>query len=447
MTDSSPPPRPARKPRRRWRWHVPPALMHGPEQLEGGEILTEMEGAQALVMFQLARDVSLWGSADPDERRPDPDATGPQGHSADRADFFTADAYSRLVAQLEAAGFDSGVEAPLRAAAEVLRAPGEVTRAQLTAACLDVSKWADEREMPGTALAWAQAGAIASPRDAAMGFRVGLLARRRAEYPRAESWFRRVIGLGRQAKDWESYSRAFLGLANLYIQRGNYPAARRFLIRGLRAARRHGLRELQASAYHDLFAIAVQTDQFGEANDLARLAFRAYGPRHPRLPVLASDIGLLWLLRGEFAPALDVLRAAHPHISHPCEQLLSWGNIARASGGAGDRAVYDEAWDNIWSYAGDWHNRENAPWALMDAARGATSLGDWTRAERAASTAREIAVRRKEAHVLAEAESVLDSVTRRLQFSATAPSSEDDALVQGLASDLTRYLRGKTAAE
>jgi tetratricopeptide (TPR) repeat protein len=421
--------------------------MHGPEQLEGGEILAEMEGAQAMVMFQLARDVSLWGSADPDERRPDPDATGPEGHSANRADFFTADAHPRLIAQMEAAGFDAGVEAPLRAAAEVLRAPGEVTRAQLTAACLDVSRWADERDLPGTALAFAQAGAIASPRDPAMGYRVGLLARRRAEYPRAESWFRRVIGLGRQAKDWESYAQAFLGLANLYMQRGNYPAARRFLIRCLRAARRHGLRELQAKAYHDLFAIAIQTDQLAEANDLARLAFRAYGSRHPRLPVLASDIGLLWLLRGEFAPALEVLRAAHPHISHPCEQLLSWGNIARAAGGAGDRATFDEAWDQIWSYAGDWHNRENAPWALMDAARGATSLGDWPRAERAAATAREIAARREEAHVLVEAESVLDSVTRRLQFQAATPSAEDDAAVQGLAADITRYLRAKTAAE
>ncbi|MBD0320332.1 MAG: tetratricopeptide repeat protein [Gemmatimonadetes bacterium] len=446
MSESSPTPRPPRKPRRRWRWHVPPALMHGAEQLEGGEILVEMEGAQAFVMFQLARDITLWGSADPDERRPDPEAAGAEVHSAERANFFTPDAYPRLIEQLEAAGFDAAVDAPLCAAAEVLRAPGEVTRAQLTAACLAVSEWADERELLGTALAFAQAGAIASPRDPAMGYRVGLLARRRAEYPRAESWFRRVIGLGRQAKDWESYANAFRGLANLYIQRGSYPAARRFLIRCLRAARRHGLRELQAKTYHDLFAIAVQTDQFGEANDLARLAFRAYGPRHPRLPVLASDIGLLWLLRGEFAAALDVLRAAHPHISHPCERLLSWGNIARAAGGAGDRATYDEAWDEIWSYAGDWHNRENAPWALMDAARGATTLGDWARAERAATTAREIAVRRKEAHVLAEADSVLDSVTRRLQMDQAATTSTDAAVLE-LASDLTRYLRGKAAVE
>jgi tetratricopeptide (TPR) repeat protein len=402
--------------------------MHGAEQVEGGEILAEMEGAQALVMWQIARDIALWGSAEPEHR----------------ATLFVPGAHARWTAQLEAAGLDTGLDAALRAAAEVLRAPDTVTEDELTAACRAVAQWADEREMLGTALAFVQAGAVASPRDSALGYQVGLLARRRAEYPRAESWFRRVIGLARQAKDWDSYARAFLGLANLYIQRGNYPAARRFLIRCLRAARRHGFRELQAMAYHDLLHIAIQTDQFAEANELARMAFRAYGPRHPRLAALASDVGVVWMVRGEFAAALNALRAAHPHISHPCEQLLSWGNIARAAGGVGDRALFDEAWDQIWSYAGDWHNRQNAPWALMDAARGATSLRDWLRAERAASTAREIAQRRGEAHVLVEAESVLDSVTRRMQFdnAVVAP----DAQVQNLADDITRYLAGRPAA-
>jgi tetratricopeptide (TPR) repeat protein len=402
--------------------------MHGAEQVEGGEILAELEGAQALVMWQLARDIALWGSADAERR----------------ATLFVPGAHARWTEQLEGAGLDAGLEASLRAAAEVLRSPETVTEEELTAACRAVAQWADEREMLGTALAFVQAGAVASPRDAALGYQVGLLARRRAEYPRAESWFRRVIGLGRQAKDWDSYARAFLGLANLYIQRGNYPAARRFLIRCLRAARRHGFRELQAMAYHDLMGIAAKTEQFAEANDLARMAFRAYGPRHPRLPELASDVGVLWLLRGEFAASLDTLRAAHPHIAHPCDQLLSWGNIARAAGGVGDRALFDEAWDQIWSYAGDWHNRQNAPWALMDAARGATSLRDWPRAERAASTAREIAQRRGEAHVLAEADSVLDSVNRRLQFDNSAATP--DAQVQSLAHDISRYLGGRAPA-
>jgi tetratricopeptide (TPR) repeat protein len=416
--------------------------MHGAEQLEGGEILAEMEGAQAFVMFQLARDVALWGSADPDERRPDPEVPEGEVHSAERAAFFTADAYPRLIAQLEAAGFDAAVEGPLRAMARVLQAPGDVTREELTAACREVSLWADQRELLGTALAFAQAGAQASPRDAAMGYRVGLLARRRAEYPRAESWFRRVIGLGRQAKDWESYASAFLGLAGIYIQRGNYPAARRFLIRCLRAARRHGLREMTAKAYHDLFTVAGQMERFDEANELARLAFRAYGPRHSRTPSLVCDVGFLWVLQGEFSAALQALTATLPHITRPCDRLVALGNIARAAGGSGDRATYDAAWDEIWSFSGDWHNRQNAPWALLDAARGAASLRDWVRAERAATTARGFAEQRREAHVVVEADSVIDSVQRRLRIDQGERESPKHEAIRGLAADFVRHLAG-----
>ena len=55
-------------------------------------------------------------------------------------------------------------------------------------------------------------------------------------------------------------------------------------------------------------------------------------------------------------------------------------------------------------------------------------------------------INRKEAHVLAEADSVLDSVTRRLQMDHAATSGVDAAVLE-LASDLARYLRVKTAVE
>jgi len=425
MSDTSPAPRPPRKPRRRWRWHVPPALMHGAEQLEGGEILDEMKGEQALVMWQSVRDVSLWGSVPPEER----------------GSLFTADAHARRLRQVEEAGIEPSILQPIHAIAELLRTPEGVVEADVTAACRAVSKWADDAGMLGTALAFAQAGAVASPTDAATGYKVGQLARRRAEYARAESWFRRVIGLGRQAKDWESYSLAFLGLANLYIQRGNYPVARRFLIRCLRAARRHGLREVQGKAYHDLFVVGYQTERTEEAYEAARAAFRAYGPRHPRLPSLANDLGVYWLLQGRFALALEVFKAALPVIEHPCERLLTWGSLARAAGGVGEREEFDRAWDEIWSYAGDWQKRENAPWALLDAARGATTLRDWARAERAAVTARDLAQSRGEGHVVAEAETVLDSVARKRRIDEVAAAAPPaDLSAETLAGDVKRYL-------
>jgi tetratricopeptide (TPR) repeat protein len=272
---------------------------------------------------------------------------------------------------------------------------------------------------------------------------VGQLARRKAEYARAESWFRRVIGLGRQAKDWASYSEAFLGLGNLYTQRGNYPAARRFHIRGLRAARRHGLRDIQGRALHDLFVIAVDTNTPAEALEFARGSFKAYGPSHPRLPVLAHDLAYFWMTRGRFASALQVFQAVLPHITQPQERMLTVADIGRAAGGAGNRAEFDRAWDEIWSFAGEWHTRPHAAQSLLDLARGAASLKDWVRAERAASTARDVAARREESRVAIEAEAVLDQVARKRGIGAAvepAGGAQEAADSDDLAADLLRLL-------
>ena len=97
----------------------------------------------------------------------------------------------------------------------------------------------------------------------------GRLARRRAEYARAETWYRRSIALGRQSGDWATYSMAFGGLGNLYMQRGKLSTARRFHLRALRAARRHSMRGLHGSALHDL---AVLASEAGRVVPVARLA-------------------------------------------------------------------------------------------------------------------------------------------------------------------------------
>lgn len=420
--------KPARKPRRRWRWHVPPALVHGSETLEGTEMLDEFSGAMGLALWQSTRDVSLWaGVRDPEER----------------PGLFQPGAYENRLRQIEQAGVDAAIDAPLRSLARITLDPAGISEDEVLGACRHVSAWAEQHEKLATAISFAQAGALAAPANAAAGFRVGQLARRKAEYARAESWFRRVIGLGRQAKDWASYSEAFLGLGNLYTQRGNYPAAKRFHIRGLRAARRHGLRDIQGRALHDLFVIAVDTNQPAEALEMARGAFKAYGPGHRKLPVLAHDLAYFWMTRGRFESALRVFQAVLPNITQPTERLLTVADIGRAAGGAGNRAEFDRAWDEVWSFAGEWHTRPHAAQALLDLARGAASLKDWTRAERAASTARDVAGRREESRVVLEAEAVVDQVTRKRALEAAiepAGSEEEAAESDTLAADLLRIL-------
>lgn len=415
-----------RKPRRRWRWHVPPALLHGNEALEGAEVLDEIPGRLGLVLWQSVRDIILWATASPDTR----------------GELFRDDAADRRRAELKESGADANLESSLRSLAGMVDDAAGATETEVLAATKQVVAYFEERAQLGTAIAFATAAALAAPANAAAGFKVGQLARRRAEYARAESWFRRTIGLGRQAKDWASYAEAFLGLGNLYIQRGNFPAARRFHIRGLRAAKRHGLRDIQARALHDLFVIAGATQQVDEAQEYARASFRAYGVHHPRLPALAHDLALFWLERGRFGPAVGVLRAVIPHLPSPTDRLVAWGNAGRAAGGAGDRAGFDEAWNEVWSHSGDWHAWDNVPSALLALAHGAASLGEWSRAERAATTARDTAQRREEAHVALTAEAVLEQVVRKRHLDApeprpAAPAAEE---AETLAAELIRSL-------
>ncbi len=438
MTDSpnppSPPPSapPVRKPRRRWRWHVPPALVQGGEALEGAEVLDEVQGPLGVLLWQSMRDVTLWaGVREPEERE----------------GLFQSHAEAERQETMRRIGVDAALDAPLRAIAAMMSAPETAEERDVLLACRQVSEWADGHGHLATALAFATAGAVAAPANAAAGFRVGQLARRRAEYARAETWFRRTIGLGRQSRDWSSYADAFLGLGNLYVQRGNFPAARRFHIRGLRAARRHGMRDIQARALHDLFGIAVESGQVPEAQEFARAAFRAYGSSHPRLPALAHDLAYFWMTRGHFASALSVFQALLPHFRAPELRALALGDIGRAAGGAGDRRVFEEAWRDLWSLAHETTEpRENSGQALLDLAHGAASLNDWSRADTAANAAREIAEKRSEARVVLAADAVLDSV-RGKRALETRTRDEVEVETEGLAEELVRTLTETAAGD
>src|SRR4051794_33568983 len=93
---------PQRKPRRRWRWHVPPALLHGPEALEGAEVLDEVPSPLSLLLWQSLRDVTLWAS----EHEP-----------ADRADLFQPETAAHRAAMLRQVHVDASLEPALQSIA------------------------------------------------------------------------------------------------------------------------------------------------------------------------------------------------------------------------------------------------------------------------------------------------------------------------------------------
>jgi tetratricopeptide (TPR) repeat protein len=404
MESSTVSPAPIRRVRRRWR--IPPAIMYGPEPLESACVFDELSGAAGLVLWQSLRDVTLWANTPP----------------AERDGLFCATAERKRIAAILGAGLEPALEQPLGMITAMVGHPGRVSAQRVALACRQVAQWAESSGKLATALAFAQAGAVACPGDASTAFKVGQIARRRAEYVRAETWFRRAIALGRQEGDWVSYSLGFAGLGTLYMQRGNIPKARALQMRCLRAAKRHSLRDVQGGACYDLHVIATASGQPEEAQRYARAAFEAYGPRHPNLPRLAHDVAYFWMTQGQFAPALSVFLALESHFKLPSDRLVVMSNAARAAGGLGNTEFFERVWSEVWNASDSKLRIEYCAEMFLELARGAASLKQWDRAEVAAQRSFDRAQGRAERRIELEAESVLDMVRR--QMSAVCSSQE-----------------------
>lgn len=399
------------------RWHIPPPLVHGAEPLEGGEVLAEGSGPEAVLLWRGLRDVMIWAQTPPGERgllfsegsRP---AVEPGGEPAPNP-------HLKLLLSLSSQ-------------AQTL-SPAEVA-----AACRALSERLEAEGRPAGALGFAQAAALVMPGDAGAAFHVGRIARKRADHARAEVWYRRAIGLARQARDWRLYSLSFRSLGELYALRGNYPVARRLQIRALRGARRGGMRSEQGHALHDLFTTAVEMGSFGEAEEFARQALEAYRPRNERLPHLAHDLAYFWMDRGEFSRALPVFEALAPHFGRPVERLFVTANLARATAGVGEVEAFERHWADAWERLEARRGEDDgAARALLDLARGAETLKMWDRAEAAAARSLSLATERVEGKVRFAAESVLEAARRRWSVTET---KEPAAPRGGAASASTQQL-------
>jgi Tfp pilus assembly protein PilF len=394
------------------RWHVPPPLIHGSETLEGGAILHEWADESAVVLWQVFRDVMLWATVEPEHRK----------------ETFAASAGCLPAA----GGLLDEQESPRAAAAlETLKAlagaPSNLKEEQVARACRVISEWAYEKGKYHTALAFAQNAALAGQSNAAAAHWVATIAGRMNDHARAEGWFRRAVGLARQSRDWRMYSLAFGGLGNLYIRRGNLPAARRLHTRALRGARRGGMRREQAAALHDLFVVAAETGNTAEAERLARHALEAFGTRNTRLHILAHDVAYFWMEQGHFGRALVVFKAVLPLVGHRVERIMVLANLARAAGGVADSQTLEETVARIDSLIAEPELRIAAGRALIEVARGYFSLNDFDRAERAALGALASATEFREAKIQFAAESLLAAVRDRRTAATEIPASVESA--------------------
>lgn len=413
------------------RWIVPPGLAIGDEPFDGYRVLEEVRNGLGLLLWQTLRDAELWATTEPSERRR----------------LFDEDARLRRVEQVSQLGAESPLRAPLLYLARVLGGD-PVDGPEMSESSTAVSRWASENGMPRTAMAFAQAASMAAPDSAAGAYQVGILARRAVDYRRAETWFRRTMGLARRTQDWRFYGMACVGLGNVYIQRGDHATARAWLTKALRAARRYGLWHVKPMALHDLFGIAAAGGNPAEAEHYARASFRAYGRRHPKLVALAQDVGRFWLQRGENGRALIVFQAVLPHVERVPDRRLVLANLGRAAAGEKDRVTFAEAWAESWRLIDRHEDSDRVPESLIALAKGAAQLGDTDRAQMAAGQALSAAIQRKQDDEREEAEALLENLRRRTPMQVEEePAPRDEAsaaAADAFAADLVDALSADT---
>lgn len=408
---------------------APPALLSAGEPFDGFSVLEEWRHPQGLVLWEALRDSVLWAGT-PAPRRPE---------------LFFRTAPERRSRELRAVALAPDLVGPLQVLSGVLEPHGGVTEERLASALRTVAAWAEAHDFPRTAISFAQGAALVLPRDPAHAYTVGLYCRRSAEYSRAETWFRRARVLSWRTGDQQSYALSWMGLGNVYLQRGSYEEARSAYLRALRVARRRGFWHVRAAALHDLFTIAVDQHQVAEAERFAQQAARAYSVANPQFVSLAHDVATFWMNQGFYQRALVVFHAVSKLLTRTDERLVALSSLGRAAAGVGDIKLFTDAWVAVHLSLNRNPTTDRACVALLMLAYGAAALEDWTRAAFAARHVLELSRQRGESEVSARAQALLDSVPEE-RFAPELIVPPDDPEVLEAADDLARLLVRRLAA-
>ncbi len=306
--------------------------------------------------------------------------------------------------------------------ASLLATPGRASGSEVRRACARVVEWAEREGKLGTALSWARVAATVDPQSAWMAYKVGTLARRRAEYHVAEVWLYHAIETGRRYRQWPAFIIAQISLGLLHAQRGDYHRAREILLRALHATsrptkkanlrgQRSRLRDMRRRVLHDLMVVEMDTGRFVEAERYAREAYELMRPWHRRMPTLAHDTAYLWMQRGFFSRALPVFVAVSPHLHGDYERFLAYSHIARCAGAGEQAEVYRRATDNAQRILATLPVKDTSAAALGNFARGAAGIGFWDEATAWAERALEAARVRQEEDQIQALSSVLGQIT------------------------------------
>ena len=351
--------------------------------------MAECGGWLGGALWRVLSDVALWGDALP----------------AARAELFAGQADGAACFIERAAGDFHEIAAAFAALGGVSRNPSESSDAQVAAACANVSEWAEAQGYKETAIQYAEAAARLEPDVSARAFVAGRLCRRAGEVQRGVVWYARAARLARLAGSQIDFANAHLGHGNAFMDLGRYELAEPHFWKALRAAREAGRSSLAGMAHHDLLVLTLNTGRWSEAVLHGERAVALYKTGHPRFPLLAQDIALLWSRLGFFSSALPVYERVLPFVAHQRERILVLGNLARAAAAVHDRIRYERAAREVLILAGE--DAEMSAPALYHIAEGARSLAEAKRAEQLAARALDVAIARQDGTVVELARALL----------------------------------------
>jgi tetratricopeptide (TPR) repeat protein len=359
----------AARPRQRRTWRIPPPPRRDTPEPEAFAVLAE-GGELAGVLWESVRAVLLWASA------------------ADRDQLFSAGARALRDENLERVS-DPALAEALAAATRVMIEPAAADGSSVAAACERVAAWAQANGRPAARCEFLTAACLAAPDDPRRAVELGKVLRDGGRLVTAEAWLQRAVALARAARDWDTYARAHIALGKLWLRRGRHPAARRSLERAIRASARHGAREAQAMAWHDLFTLEVMGHNYPRAVVCAARAARLYAPGSPGHKSLAFDVAYSWIEQGRAGAALPVLVAIAPHFEGR-KHMVAHGALARAAGLLGDEARFAAAAAVVEDAADELPNKASI---LYELALGAEALGSHERVVRYLDAAEALASR------------------------------------------------------
>lgn len=233
--------------------------------MEGAHVLWECRDELGLVLWRTVRDLSLWAGT-PSEKR---------------VHLFADTSDARRVERLTAPQLPHAIAASLDTLSGMLTLGTGADASIVTICCLEVATWARRSRHLKTAVAFAQAGALASPEFAEAALYTGVCASEAGQDVRAATWLRRALSVARREHDGRAYAACLAELGALHERLPTgIPWAERYYRKAYRAGRRFASRHTRMQALNGLKRIALaRGDEVGA--EAFALAVRRLRRHHP----------------------------------------------------------------------------------------------------------------------------------------------------------------------